>query len=125
MISQPNLVQNVNTKIIARTKIEGIHRWRDCPIEEVSYLREYHRHIFHIRGVCRVSHNNRDIEFIQLAHHIKKYLTAKYFSKSMGCAYFDDMSCEMIAIELLNHFDLCECEVNEDGEGGAIITTNH
>jgi len=112
------------TKIIARMTVEGIHRWRKCPIEEVSYLREYHRHLFHIVCYSYVTHDDRDIEFIQLSHDIKKYLTEKYFSERSQCLFFDDMSCEMIAEELVKQFNLCECEVNEDGEGGAIVRRN-
>jgi len=32
------------------------------------------------------------------------------------------MSCEMIARELIEHFNLSRCEVSEDGENGAIVT---
>ena len=34
---------------------------------------------------------------------------------------FNSMSCEMLANELIDEFDLYSCEVNEDGEGGAIV----
>lgn len=108
-------------RIIARTQVEGIHRWRKCPLEEVSYLREYHRHIFKIEAIAFVSHGNRDIEFIQLSHQIKNYLTAHYYSDKYKCLFFDDKSCEMIAEELVKEFNLHQCEVNEDGEGGAIV----
>lgn len=109
------------TKIIARLNIEGIHRWADCPLAEVEYLKNLHRHIFQIHAKAHVTHANRDIEFIQLSHKIKTYLHENYFSTYYQCLFFDSMSCEMIAEELLNTFNLCECEVNEDGEGGAIV----
>jgi hypothetical protein len=35
---------------------------------------------------------------------------------------FGAKSCEMIAIELINEFNLSRCEVNEDNENGAIVT---
>ena len=109
-------------QVIARTKVEGIHRWKKCPLDEVSYLREYHRHVFHIEATLDVNHTNRDVEFIQLTHTIIKVLHAKYYSVEHQCCFFDDMSCEMIADELVDAFNLTSCEVNEDGEGGAIIT---
>jgi hypothetical protein len=111
----------MKTKIISRCNVEGIHRWKECPIEEVKYLRDYHRHVFNIICYAYVSHNDRDIEFIQLSHDIKTYLTEKYYNKKYKCLFFDDCSCEMIAEEILNKFNLYEVEVNEDGEGGAIV----
>ncbi len=111
----------IKTSVIVRIKVEGIHRWEKCPIEEVSYLKHYHRHMFFISGKHYVSHDDRDVEFIQLSHKIRKYLRDKYFSTEAQCLFFGEMSCEMIAKELLVAFNLYECEVNEDGEGGAII----
>lgn len=109
------------TRLVARVNIEGIHRWRDCPLEEVFFLRDYHRHVFHIHAKCFVNHQNRDIEFIQLTHQIKQYLRGRYYSEQYKCLFFKDMSCEMIAQELVERFGLYECEVNEDGESGAIV----
>lgn len=111
----------LKTKIISRFKVEGIHRWKDCPIEEVSYLRNYHRHIFHIICYAFVDHNDRDIEFIELTHKIKSYLNNQYYNKNYNCLFFDGRSCEMLAEEILNKFNLYEVEVNEDGEGGSIV----
>lgn len=108
-------------RVVARTTVEGIHRWFKCPIEEVSYLRDYHRHVFHIHAKAYVNHTDRDIEFIKLSHDIKQYLTDKYYSEKYKCLFFDDSSCEMIADELVKKFELYECEVNEDGEGGSIV----
>lgn len=108
-------------RVLARVSIEGIHRWKNCPIPEVSYLREYHRHVFNITGKAYVNHSDRDIEFIQLSHQIRTYLTDKYYSSAYNCCFFDDASCEMIADELAMKFGLYEVEVNEDGEGGSIV----
>lgn len=111
----------MQTKVITRLSIEGIHRWKACPIEEVSYLRNYHRHIFNIIATSAVRHDDRDIEFIEQSHRMKNYLKKKYFSTAHQCLFFGDMSCEMIAKELTEEFNLLSCEVNEDGEGGAIV----
>lgn len=115
--------QFFGTRVCARFKIEGIHRWAKCPIEEVSFLRDYHRHVFHVICTKSVYHDDRDVEFIQLSHDIQKYLNDRYYSDQYKCLFFDDMSCEMIANELLQKFNLNGCEVNEDGEGGAIVGT--
>ncbi len=121
-----NLVTNHNKgvpriSVTAKVQIEGIHRWLMCPIPEVSYLQNLHRHIFHIEARAPVSHKDRDIEFIQLSHDIKTYLTEKYYSDQYRCLFFNDRSCEMIGDELVNQFKLYECHVTEDLEGGAIV----
>jgi len=108
-------------RIVARTSFEGIHRWAQCPIEEVSYLRNYHRHIFNVIAKAYASHDDRDIEFVELSHKIRQYLTEKYYDNHYKCLFLDDKSCEMIANDLCYEFKLYECEVNEDGEGGSIV----
>lgn len=110
------------TQVIARLKVEGIHRWKKCPIDEVSYLKNYHRHVFHIEAKLTVNHADRDVEFIQLTHDIHLWLYNNYYSDEYKCLFFDDNSCEMIANELVDVFNLDSCEVNEDGEGGALVT---
>lgn len=112
----------MRTIVIARTSVEAIHRWKLCPIEEVSYLRNYHRHVFNVIAKISVDHTNRDVEFIQLSHKIKSFLTDQFFDNNYSCLFFDDRSCEMIAQLLVEKFNLLECEVNEDGEGGAIVS---
>ena len=108
-------------RVLARTSVEGIHRWVKCPIEEVSYLRNYHRHIFYIEAKVYVNHTDRDVEFIKLSHDIRTYLTKKYYDEQYKCLFFNDQSCEMIADELVKEFDLYECQVLEDQEGGSIV----
>ena len=108
-------------EIYSKIEIEGIHNWKSCPIEEVSYLRDDHRHIFHIKVFKNVTHSDRDIEFIQFKHQIIDYLNTSYFESNKKCLYFGSMSCEMIAEELINEFDLLRCEVSEDDENGVIV----
>lgn len=110
------------TTVYARLSVEGIHGWHDCNIEEVSYLKYPHRHRFGIKATVDVTHANRDVEFLELSHMIKDYLNNKYFNQTHKCLVFGSMSCEMIAEELLDEFNLIECEVNEDEECGATVT---
>ena len=112
----------LDTRIIVRLQVEGLHCWSTCDIEEVSYLKSLHRHQFHIIGTKVVTHDDRDIEFIRLSHQIKSHLDAKYYSDQYKCLNFGSQSCEMLARELIQTFDLTSCEVNEDGEGGAVLT---
>jgi len=106
-------------RIVARFQVEGIHCWPDCPIEEVAYLKDPHRHMFHIECVKPVFHDDRDIEFIQFSHTILDYLNDKYYSETHKCLQLGSLSCEQIAQELFDAFDLIGCQVLEDGESGS------
>ena len=106
----------MKTIIVFVTSIfEAFHRWKDAP-DDVSFLRDYHRHLFHIKVGIEVAHLNRNIEFFQFKRKLDLFLSENYESQSM------EKSCEMIADEILTHFDTSFVEVSEDGENGAIIT---
>lgn len=116
------------TQVYCSLQVEGVHRWPECPFEEVPYLRDLHRHVFHIKAYKEVTHDDRDVEFIMLKHQIQHYLLSNYASEGQDGHFMDDyvcifdaMSCEMIARELIEEFGLSSCEVNEDGENGAIV----
>lgn len=104
----------MTTNIIVNLQFEGIHRWGTCPIEEVKYLRDPHRHMFHICCKKAVSHDDRDIEIIQFKHRLQEFLSGEYPRGEMG-----ETSCEMLAKKLLQRFGLSYCSVLEDGENGA------
>lgn len=123
-LNQTAFVRNrttLSTRIIVRFQVEGLHCWTNCDIDEVMYLKNLHRHQFFVIATKSVYHNDRDIEFIKLAHQMKKFLHKRYFSKEYQCLLFGSQSCEMLATELLKQFKLDTCEVNEDGEGGAVV----
>lgn len=103
--------------IIVNFQFEGIHNWPDCDIEEVSFLKLPHRHIFHVKAAKLVEHNNRDIEFIKLKREMQLFVSRMYPNGRMG-----SNSCEDVAELLLTQFNLCSCAVLEDNENGAIIT---
>lgn len=108
-------------EVYCTLQFEAVHNWPGCPIEEVKYLRDPHRHTFHIKAHANVTHNDRDVEFIELKHKIANYLKEKYPS-DVGCPDIGATSCEMLAQELIEEFDLSRCEVNEDNENGAVLT---
>jgi len=117
------------TEVFCTLQVEGVHCWPECPFEEVVYLKLLHRHVFHVKAYKMVTHDDRDTEFIMLKHEIEHYLFNTYarlnqdghFMDDRVCL-FDSMSCEMIASDLINHFNLSRCEVSEDGENGAVVT---
>ena len=87
---------------------------------DVSFLANKHRHIFHFRVWISVTHNDRDIEFIQF----KRWLENLYKDNILNLNF---MSCEMMSDELYS--EISEkypsrevwIEVSEDGENGSLI----
>lgn len=114
------LQKNTKTSIVVTLQVEGVHHWPECPLEEVIFLRYKHRHLFYIRLVKEVTHNDRDIEIIMLKHRIQ-YFLSRYKTEKSPIHDFGRMSCEDIAEKLLHNFQASEVEVLEDGENGAIV----
>jgi len=114
-------------EVFCTFEIEGTHNWPACPFDEVAYLRAPHRHMFHVKAHKEVTHSDRDVEFIMLKHEMINYMLRKWASdgtKNQPChkvCGFGAMSCEMIAKDLIERFDLLQCEVSEDGENGAVV----
>jgi hypothetical protein len=97
------------------TQFEGVHRYPDAP-DDVSFLRNEHRHIFHVKVWIEIFHNDRDIEFIQFKRFINEYLQTYNF---------DYKSCEMISDLLYNEHIKPKysnrevwIEISEDNENG-------
>jgi hypothetical protein len=100
-------------------EVAGLHRWPEAP-DEVGFLRSKHRHIFCIRCFFEVNHTDRERELYITQDMIEKYLCDKY-PRSEHCIDFGEMSCEMIAVDLVNSLGCTCCEVLEDGKGGALV----
>ena len=89
---------------------------------DVSFLANPHRHIFHFRVWLSVTHNDRDVEFIQF----KRWLEQLY-SSTQGVLSLDHKSCEMMSEELYDTISQkypgreVWIEVSEDGENGSFI----
>lgn len=115
-MSDPKLTDMViQNTIYITTQFEGFHRWKDAP-DKVGFLRDWHRHIFHVKLHKIVSHGNRDIEFIQFKREVEEYLKSY-----TGWEERFELSCEMLAEVLLNKFDCVMADVSEDGENGGIV----
>lgn len=103
-----------NDYVFVRTTFEGYHRWKDAP-DGVLFLRDWHRHILHVELGVKVSHDNRQVEFIQLKWKLDGFINKMWKDKQ-----FED-SCEMIARSILINLNGVWCEVSEDGENGAYL----
>lgn len=107
--------------IIVKVDIEALHQWTGCDLPQVSYLAHLHRHTFQILSEIEVTHGDRDVEFIDLKHKIKKYVKEKWYDVTYECCNFNSMSCEHIAEDILIEFNLNKCSVSEDGEFWGVV----
>ena len=113
----------MKTNIIVKLQVDGTHSFPKAGelFPEVKFLADTHRHMFHITCKKRVNHDDRDVEFIMFKRDILDYLHKKYYMEKIRVHQFGHQSCEMIARELYNKFDLEYCSVFEDNENGAEI----
>ncbi len=100
-------------KIVIQTNFPGFHYWKDAP-EEYAYLRNVHRHMFHVRAEMEVTHDNRNIEFIDLKEKVNDFINLNYMNKEFP------FSCEQIASTLAGTFGFDRVEILEDNENGGI-----
>jgi len=126
-----NIKQDIrpNKMIWVTFQKEGIHAYPAAATDpnlatgdeyDVSFLATPHRHIFHFRVWLSVTHNDRDVEFIQF----KRWLENLYKDSILKLDY---KSCEMMSDDL---YDMISqkypnrevwIEVSEDGENGSFI----
>jgi hypothetical protein len=108
--------------ITVKVQQVGFHHWGDAP-EEVAYLRDSHRHVFHASFTIRdLNHADRDQEF-----HLVQGWVREEFAKILDHAKREGMSCEMMAQRLcirgrVKYQSSISCEVSEDGENHATVT---
>lgn len=106
-------------RIRVRNQCEVIHRWPKAP-EEVSYLKNPHRHIMHITTDIDVTHNDRELEFIMVKHYIDSVLREVTLPNTVSC----ESIAEYIVHRLQDKYGsnrYYRVLVEEDGENGAMI----
>jgi hypothetical protein len=126
-----NIKQDIrpNKMIWVTFRKEGIHKYPAAATDpnlatgdeyDVSFLANEHRHIFHFRVWLGVTHNDRDVEFIQF----KRWLENLYKDATLSLDY---KSCEMMSDDLYAQISQkypsreVWIEVSEDGENGSFI----
>jgi len=102
LIEQRERIRTIANRFIWVTfQREGIHCYPQAGHDpalatgdeyDVSFLSTPHRHIFHFRVGIQVTHNDRDIEFIQF----KRWLESLF----QGILELNNKSCEMISDDL-------------------------
>ena len=119
----------IKTKIEVKFVREGVHRFPRATEPQfatgdeydVSHLANPHSHFFHFVVVMSVTHDDREIEFLQF----RRWLENQYRD---GYLQLDYKSCEMMAHDLMaviqNRYgtdrDL-EIRVYEDDINGAVV----
>jgi hypothetical protein len=126
-----NIRQDIrpNKMIWVTFRKEGVHCYPAAATDpnlatgdeyDVSFLANKHRHIFHFRVWISVTHNDRDIEFIQF----KRWLENLYKDNILDLNF---QSCEMMSDDLYSEISQkypnreVWIEVSEDGENGSFI----
>jgi hypothetical protein len=126
-----NIRQDIrpNKMIWVTFRKEGMHKYPAALTDpslatgdeyDVSFLGYPHRHIFHFKVWIGVTHDDRDIEFIQF----KRWLENLY---KEGTLQLDYKSCEMMSNDLYDSIAAkypgreVWIEVSEDGENGSFI----
>jgi hypothetical protein len=100
--------------IVVKTQFVAFHRYKDAP-EVVRFLREWHRHVFHVELYLDVD-VSRQLEFFMVKETLNEFLKANYEDR------FFEFSCEEIAEDILFYFHQArEARVYEDNENGAVV----
>jgi hypothetical protein len=121
--------QRPNKMIWVTFNKEGMHKYPAALTDpnlatgdeyDVSFLGYPHRHIFHFKVWIGVTHDDRDIEFIQF----KRWLLNLYKDSILALDY---KSCEMMSEDLYQQISQkypsreIWIEISEDGENGSFI----
>jgi len=111
---------NIMHSIAVSFSFEAFHNWPDAP-EDVSFLRNTHRHLFYGKAYIEVFHDNREVEFFMLKREIDDYIKLNFTGNIKSA------SCEKIASNLFwfirstLELPALRVEIWEDNENGAII----
>ena len=104
------------------TQFEGYHCWPKAP-EKVAFLRNKHRHMFHVTVKIEQEHNDRDVEYIMTKWDLNNLITkmkthlVDYVNGNASC----EMMAEYIYDNIVSPGAHVQVEVTEDGENGAIV----
>lgn len=106
-------------EVFCTTRFEGFHSWDDAP-SEVAFLRDRHRHEFHVELAVEVDHDDRDIEFIMLKRALESYIEEVIQDRDWSCEQFAEAIADWAAEK---YGQPARCEVSEDGENGARVSS--
>jgi 6-pyruvoyl-tetrahydropterin synthase len=99
-------------------RFPAFHKWEKAP-KEVAFLRNLHRHMFHVKVWLEVQHEDRELEFFMVKRKLVDFCDG-FEGRTIG-------SCENTADNIKAFMQMeypkrgIEVEVSEDGESGAIV----
>jgi len=102
---------------VIKLQKEGFHYWKDAP-EKVAFLRNKHRHTFHITVWVEQQHDERDVEYIMFKHWLEENIPN--FDGPQSC----ESMAIIIKVKCENYFNntrKIKVQVMEDDENGALI----
>lgn len=102
------------TVVYCTTRFVAFHRWASAP-DSVAFLRDRHRHEFHVRAEYAVDHEDRDVEFISKKVEVDEAVRVALCSSDDT----ETWSCERWARWIGEWTGACAVDVSEDGENGA------
>jgi len=106
----------MHRRIVIKFSFPAIHSWPECPFSDVGYLKEPHRHVFHVTMKFDVTHDDREIEFIRKKTEVESDIRQRWANQDLK-----KMSCEMMAEELAIKYGASFVSVFEDDENGAEV----
>lgn len=100
---------------------EGVHRWKDCPYDDMSFLRDWHRHIFHFVVELEVEELDRDLEFIKVKRELQRFVRTMLSDPvEWSCETIADLTARDILKRYGDH-RFVAVMVLEDGENGGRV----
>lgn len=109
---------SASTSVFCTLQFPAVHRWSKAKGRH-GYLKHWHRHLFHVRIECSVSHGDRQIEFLALkdmAESLCRRLAASEKARLWSCEHYAKHIGEALGATMV--------EVSEDGENGAVWRRN-
>lgn len=120
MTSTYTFTHSESRAIRVRARYEGFHHWADAP-DEVAFLRDNHRHEFHVNVLMQVKHHDREVEFILVKRWLEDKVLAVFAEmQNVGSC---EQQAEVIARDLRLKYGndrYISVEVSEDGENGGV-----
>jgi hypothetical protein len=112
------LTCTTKTEVFVTSEFVALHRWPDAA-DPVEFLKHPHRHLFKVRLVVEVTHDNRDVEFLTLKDELINFTYPGRFPIEASC---ETMAKTILVVFTEHGYSVKSCEVSEDGENGAIVT---
>ena len=113
-------MSEIRTSIFCRTTFEAFHRWPDAP-PEVEFLRDRHRHLFHVELRIEVTHDDREVEFLLLQNALKEWIQETLANEDTSTWSCESWCRATMQVAWFDSYFASYVSVSEDGENGAVL----